>query len=98
MHACWETLAYCARRGQGTALTILLASCAAICEANIKFMAMQSPFYEASAALCAAVCAKCAQECGSEEDEQLKVCGQLCQLAANQSSMVSVLKYQAQGA
>lgn len=61
---------------------ILCADCADICALAIKLHSNDSEFKDQVMDLCAAICSRCAEECGKMEAEHCLECSDICKRCA----------------
>lgn len=62
----------------------MLMECACICKEAAAFMSMNAQHSKDLCTLCAAICKKCAQECGMFQDEHCKECANICNTCATE--------------
>ncbi|MBO9687867.1 four-helix bundle copper-binding protein [Roseateles chitosanitabidus] len=70
----------CIRSGDRTleACALLDLDCAALCEATISALSLQSPHHGDFCALCAHLCRACAQECAKHPHAHCRRCAEAC--------------------
>jgi len=82
---CTETVAYCLEQGGEHASrdhVRLLLDCAEICQTSANYMSRRSDLHAETCAVCADVCERCASQCESFDDEQMRHCAEVCQRCA----------------
>lgn len=84
---CTECLIHCLELGgkhSAKSHINLLISCSQICEFHAKLMMRNCKFSSKVAAVCAAACIACAEDCLAIDmnDEMMRSCAEMCQICA----------------
>lgn len=67
----------------------LLSDCVELCETNSNFLLRGSPFGARTAALCAEICGRCADELDGSDDPVIQRCADACRSCAAACEAVS---------
>jgi hypothetical protein len=83
---CAQTMSYCIQKGGKHAEInhiTLLKDCTELCRTSTDLMLRNSNWSGRLCALCADICMKCATDCDSFDDEQMKKCADVCRRCAD---------------